>query len=402
MKLNTTALLLLFSIFSNQMSYTQDNAKLCSCQLLKETEENDAKVIEMAEYIETSFHNIETKGFNEKFDIKSFINNITDNQEIDLDDQYTLGFMKGIEDTGSALSKKIANLIEAGAYYNLINYQYSAEDMAYYFTFRLYSEETGINYHDYKVCSDGETVKFNDIYIYLTGEAFSKTLQRIFLLSKPTENNVSKLFGAKPNNGILTIVEAKKLAEEGKYEEAYTKISQMKGALAKAKFTLIIKASYASGYDDKLYEETLVEFAELYPNDPTLYLKQIDYNVLKGDYDMAIENIDKLMFETNDDFLNLMKANAYLAKEDFKNAEKHYKYMTENYPDLLEGYVGYMVSLNFQNRFEDILNVVKNLLEQDYDKDALLEFLEEKEPDGSNALEAFVSSKVYKKWKLKS
>ena len=168
------------------------------------------------------------------------------------------------------------------------------------------------------------------------------------------------------------------------------------------KFTLLIKANYASSFDDELYENTLKEYADLYPQDPTLYLKKIDYNIIKGDYNKAIQNIDKLIFETEDDFLNLIKANVYILDKDYKNAEIHYDYIVENYPDLLQGYIGYIIALNFQNRFEEIIVVIEDLIEQGYDKDALLDFLEEKEPDGTNELEAFVKSKLYKKWKRKS
>lgn len=402
MKFKSIIIFILLAFLSHQISYGQEKDKICLCKPLKETKENDAKVIEMAEYIENSFHELETKGFNEKFHVKSFINNITDSQDIDLEDQYTIGFMKGIEDTGKTLSQKIVNSIDAGEYYNLINYHYSIEDMTYYFTFRMFSEASGVNYHDYKVCSDGEDIKFNDIYVYLTGEEISLTFQRLFLLSKPSNKILSKVFGFNSGEDLYTLVEAKKLAEKGDYKGAYEKISEIKGAFGKEKFTLILRASYASSFNDKLYEKVLAEFAELYPKDPTLYLKLVDYYLLKGKYNLALVNVDKLIFETNDDFLNLIKGNIYLLKEEFKNAEKNFEYMTVNYPDLLEGYVGHMVSLNYQNRFEDTLSIVKNLLEQGYDKEALLEFIEEKDIEGHNALEAFVNSKVYQEWKRNS
>jgi tetratricopeptide (TPR) repeat protein len=401
MKLKTTMLLLLFVGYLHQTSYSQEDDQTCSCLNLKESEENNAKVIALAQDIETSFHQLDTKGFDEKFDIDAFIHNLTESEVINRNDAFTQGFIKGIENTGRQLSQQIVNSIESGTYYNLINYHYSIEDMAYYFTFRLYSEEIGVNYHDYKVCSDGENIKFNDLYIYLTGEPLSATMQRLFLLSKLTENTLSKTQNAK-DNSIKTIVEARKLAKEGNYEAAYNKMSQITGPMAKEKFNLIIKASYASAYNNEIYEKTLEEFESLYPNDPTLYLKQVDNYILKGNFDKAINNIDKLIYETSDDFLNLLKGNTYFMKKDYVQAEVHYKYMTENYPNLLEGYVGYMVSLNFQNRFDEIITVIEHLISEAYDKKVLLEFLEEKEPDGTNLLKAFVTSSTYKTWKRKA
>lgn len=402
MKLNTTIFLILLAICFSQISNSQEINQPCSCLLLEETEENDAKVIALGQYIETSLLNLSTEEFNEKFDIPSFINKIMSHNFIDKEDAFTQGFFKGMEGAGKKLSEQLVTSIEAGEYYNLINYKYDAEEMAYYFTFRLYSGETGVNYHDYKVCSNGESVKFNDIYIYLTGEPLTATLQRVFLLSQPNGENTSNSDKLKAKDNLTLLLESRKLDLQKNFEEAYNKISQITEPMANEKFILLIKATYASSFNDELYERALKDFADSYPDDPTLYLKSIDYNILKGNYNEAILNIDQLMAETDDDMLNLMKGNVYIEAKNYKKAETHYKYVTDNYPDLIDGYVGYIVSLNFQNRFEEIIPVIENLIEQEYDKNELLEFLEEKEPDGTNQLEAFVKSKVYKKWKRKS
>ncbi|WP_111683964.1 tetratricopeptide repeat protein [Winogradskyella tangerina] len=402
MKHNTILFALLLTLSLHQIGFTQDNNKDCSCQLLEETEENDAKVIALAEYIQDSFFEYEKTGFDEKFDKCSFENRIVSGYNIDTNDEFTKGFLSGINDTTKGLSQNILNAIENGAYYNLVNYQYSAEVMTYYFTFRLYSEDIGINYHDYQVCWDGEKFKFNDIYIYITGENISSTLRRVLLLSQPSKKTFKKLFNKNTGNEFIKLLEAKEFAEKGNFKKAYETIDELKGPFSKEKFVLLLKGNYASNYNDKIYEEDLVEFAELYPNDPTLYLKEIDFNILKGDFDKALQNVNKLEYETEDDFLNLIRGNLFMMSEDFEKAEKNYKYMIDNYPDLLEGYVGYIVSLNFQERFEEIISTVEILIEKGYEKKLLVDFLEEDEADGSNPLEAFLASKVYKKWKRKS
>ena len=60
-----------------------------------------------------------------------------------------------------------------------------------------------------------------------------------------------------------------------------------------------------------------------------------------------------------------------------------------------------MISLSYQNRFEDTLSIAQYLVDEGYDKEELTLFFEEKEPDGSNQLEAFVESEIYKAWKSK-
>ncbi|WP_179352470.1 tetratricopeptide repeat protein [Winogradskyella vidalii] len=401
MKLKTTISFLFFIVCSH-LSYSQEKPQICSCLLLKETEENDTKVIALAEYVEASLHNLSTDEFNEKFDVPSFINGVTNHQLIDSENSFTKNFMEGTSTIGKQLSQQLVNLIETGSYYNLINYRYNIVDRAYYFTFRLFSEETGVNYHDYKVCSNGETLKFNDIYIYLTGEPLSTTMQRIFLLSKPIGKEDAYALNSDNHRNVFLFLESQKLAKKGKYEAAFNTISKITSPMAEEKFTRLTKANYAMAYDGKMYEVLLEEYAEQFPKDPTLYLKLIDYYIVKGNFKLAIKNIDKLMYETDDDFLNLLKGNVYMLSEDYETAESHYGYIMQNYPDLFQGYIGYIVSLNFQNRFEDIIIVIEDLLEQGYDREALLEFIEESEADGSNQIDAFLSSKKYKKWKRKS
>ncbi len=381
------------------MLCAQVEEKKCLCSLLENTLENDKKVIELAEYIEASFHEYKIDSFLEKFNTSAFGEFIVKSDVIERDDSYTKGFLSSLPEVIDKLPKKIVNEMENGSIYNLINYQYNIVEQAYYFTFRIYSEETGINYHDYKVCSDGENVMVSDIYIYLTGEHLSETIQRMFLAAKPNNNVISKLFRLKQDNSIFLIVEAQRLSQEGKFKEAYDKISEVKGEFARDKFYLILKGTIASQFDDKLYEENLLEFSKLYPNDPTLYLKQIDYYILKENYPMVQEKIDRLIFETEDDFLNLMKARSYLFEEDYEKADFHFKYMIENYPDFIESYIGYINSLTYQKQFNEALKITDVLIEKGYEKQTLIDFFEEKELDGSNTLELLVESKAYKKWK---
>ncbi|RZN80903.1 MAG: hypothetical protein EVB11_11080 [Winogradskyella sp.] len=394
--LKKAALLFLFLIIS-LTSTSQENE--CKCSLLEYSEENSERVIALGELIENAFNESNTKPFVENFNKEAFNKNITKDSLIDDSDMYTKGFLKGLENTSNTLGERILSEIENGAYYNFISFEFNIPERAYYMTFRIYSEETGVNYHDYKICYDGENVMYNDIYIYLTGEHLSETFIRIFKASKPSKNKFVKLFKGEKTYPFAKVVKAQRLLKEGKAKEAFETISEVKGKDAKEKFFLILKGNIAAAYDDNLYKENLELFAELYPNDPTLYMKQIDYYILIGNYTKAIENIDKLMFETEDDFLNIMKANLYLNQTDYKNADVYYSYMIENYPFLAEGYIGHISSLTYQERYIDAINVISTLIEKGFDKNELSDFLESDDEQGINVLEALVLSDEYKAWK---
>ena len=170
MKLKYSISFLFLFIF--QLAVAFQGKSICSCELLKESKENDEKVSAIAQEIEASFLDLSIDGFKQYFDNESFKYNLLKGIDIDANDSYVKGFLNGVGKAGDKLALKVLNEIENGAYYNLINYRYNIVEKAYYFTFRMYSEETGINYHDYKVCSDGKNIKVNDIYIYLSGEHF--------------------------------------------------------------------------------------------------------------------------------------------------------------------------------------------------------------------------------------
>lgn len=390
-KITVTALFLILSCFHSLNAQSSDSK--CDCSLLKENKENNDKVILVGQFIEDSFNEESTDGFNEKFNVEAFGELVFIDEKIDTSDSYTKGFMQGLLGATQNLSDKILSEINNGSYYNFINYEYNIVEKAYYITFRIYSEETGINYHEYKLCTDGEDIMINDMYIYLTGEHLSETLKRIFLATKPNRKSKGK------KNNMSLVIESKKLLDAGDYKNAHKKISEIKGELAKEKFILLYKGLISSEFDEELYAQDLLEFAKYYPNDPTLYLKQIDYYFLKEDYKMVLEKIDKLMFETEDDFLNILKASVYLMSEDFENADINYKFMVENYPFLMEAYVGYISSLTYQGKYKDALVIADKLVDQGYDKEVLSDFFEEKDADGTNVLQPLVESKIYKEWK---
>jgi hypothetical protein len=57
--------------------------------------------------------------------------------------------------------------------------------------------------------------------------------------------------------------------------------------------------------------------------------------------------------------------------------------------------------LSQQQKFDDAVSVLDKLIERDYDKQLLIEYIEELDENGLNELESLANSKAYKKWKKK-
>ena len=144
---------------------------------------------------------------------------------------------------------------------------------------------------------------------------------------------------------------------------------------------------------------TLEELKEKHNNDPTMYLTLVDYYILKEEYDRAFDLIDNLQIETNDDFLYYMKGNVEFLSDDYESASNYYAYIIENYPDFFQGYAGYLIATTKQQKYDDAITVLNKLVELEYDKDAIIEYLEEDDETGINVLEDLVKSDAYKTWK---
>ena len=163
----------------------------------------------------------------------------------------------------------------------------------------LLPNDGGMNYHEYMLEKQNGKVQAVDIYIYLTGEKFSKTLRRMIIPTitvgnkklydklsqkeKDFADNVSQ-FGQYAN-----AVRTQKLALA---ESLYKKFPKsMKGS----KMILILQLQFAQlKGDDEIYAKTLTEFHRLYPNDPAMLLVSIDYYAIKEDHKKLVNAIKKL------------------------------------------------------------------------------------------------------------
>lgn len=92
MKLKYLTNILFLLIFQFVIAF-QDKS-ICSCELLKESKENDDKVSVIAQEIEASFHDLSTDGFNEYFDTESFKAKLIRNIDFNSNDPYIRGFFR--------------------------------------------------------------------------------------------------------------------------------------------------------------------------------------------------------------------------------------------------------------------------------------------------------------------
>ncbi len=366
---------------------------------IPENETNDTKVALLGQHIQNAIIESNSCDFMTLFDTKGFGSLVTkstiNNHKIKA---YREGFLKGFISNINAFPKKIIAEVEAGSYYDFVNYSYSSESSTYHMLFRIYSADTGINYHQYRVSQCNGKFTFNDIYVYLTGEELSKTLQRFYLYNMP-KKSLLDFFGKNNIHEFLKLVDGVNFYNQGEFKKAYHNMDMLKGDLKNDKFVLVVKAVCASNLSDDIYKKSIKNIISAYPDDATLYLSQIDYYLLNEDYHMALSLLEKLKEDTSDDFLELLMGNVEFQRMDYEKALKHFKTITKEYPDLFDGHSSMLTCLSLLKKFDECIKVLTTLVENGYAKTDVIGFVEETDDYNENILKDLAASEAFKKWK---
>lgn len=366
---------------------------------IPENETNDAKVAELGQHIQNTILERNADDFMNLFDTKGFGKLVTYSTKDDKSlNSYRDGFLKGFKSNIAVFPKKLIAEVEAGSYYDFVNYSYDNSMNTYYMLFRIYSAETGINYHHYRVSQLNGKLNFNDVYVYLTGEELSKTIERFYLYALP-KKSLFDFFGESNADEFVKLAQGVDFYNKGDFKNAFKKIDNLKGDLKNDKFVLVIKSVCASNINDALYKKSMKAIVDTYPDDPTLYLSQIDYYLLNGNYDKAQDLLEKLKYDTDDDFIDLLKGNIEFERMEYEKALGYFKNIAETYPDLFDGHSSMLTCLSLLKRFNACIDVLNFLVEDGYAKTDIIGFVEEVNGNNENILKDLASSKAFETWK---
>ncbi|WP_298904281.1 hypothetical protein [uncultured Psychroserpens sp.] len=401
MGLKKRLLFISVTLFSYLNSNAQNEAKEVRTDTVAYSAENTQKVLEFGEYISSTIHNNDPDAFILKLNDDTFFERILrSSPSLDRNDSFVKDLVLGMKQAMTSFPNEIISEVENGSYYDFISYRYDLSSQTYYALFRMYSAETGMNYHDYRIYKEGDEIQFSDMYVYLSGEHFTETLGRMMTITMPEK----KLFGlleSSENKESKELFRALLFNNKGNYVKAYEIMDGLKSDMAKEKFLLIFKALIASHIDEEKYLKSLEELINVHRDDPTIALNKIDYHIYKEEYFEAIQVINQLQNETEDDFLNYIKACVAFEDQNYDLALNFFKYTSENYPDFFEGQAGYLNTLVLMNNYPEAVEYLDFLVDEGYEKSSLIEYIVEDDEYGENILEAFSKSKDFKTWKKK-
>ena len=402
MEFKNITLLFSISIISIFTSNAQENLKESFKDTITYNEENTEKVIAFGSFIEASIHENNPDNYNSKFNKESFFENVFNYYpEINREDEFVKGFTNGLKKSLDSFPTRIITEVENGSYYDFINYSYDYESQTYYLLFRLYSLETGMNYHNYRIQKNKNKIEFSDIYVYVTGEFLADTIGRLLRYSIPEIEKEDDGKQYQIDKDSKTLFNAIMYNKSGLFDKAYEAMEKLESGLSKEKFVLILKTLMASQIDETKYLKSLEDLISTFPEDPTLALNRIDYHIFREEYFEAIQVINQLQNETEDDFLNFIKGTVAFQDGNYDLAFNMFSFIIEDYPGFFDGQVGYLNVLVMMENYADAIIYLDTLLAEGYDKSSLIVYLEEDDESGENILELFIQTEDFKAWKTK-
>lgn len=290
----------------------------------------------------------------------------------------------------NTINKKLKSFINtiyekerSGSHYDFINYS-QENDSIFYALFRFYSNEEGINYHQYKIKLVSEKFQIQDIYILLTGQYISESIT----------NSFQNVYKTESKTDVDLYQKFLVLNNTGRKKKAYEVICKIKDSTLLNKQLLVLKSKAASAVSEEAYKEAIKDILKKYPQDPCSTLLSIDYYYLTEDYNHLFRAIDALELYTDDDFLRFFKANFAFEIEEYRMAKEHYEYITKNFPAFLEADIMLLHTYHQLDESKNAIHLLSNMVAEGVPKKELVDLVK-------TDLHDFYKTKDFKTWKRK-
>ncbi|MFK7749928.1 MAG: tetratricopeptide repeat protein [Kordia sp.] len=382
--------------FCSLLSFSQETTEVFA----KNEDVNDEKVIAFGQRFSDSFYEEDSTFFMDNFNLDSFAKKVMSiNEEVSENiavKKFNSIFKDGVFfDKLHLFPQSIRKAIKEDASYGIVNYYYHLDERKYHLLFRMYSENIGVNYHDYQLSFENEEFQLQDVFVYTTGQYLSETYQDFYQLSIPSKD--TKITRQRLRS-LVFIRMYKNLIKMKRYDKAFNLIQNLKGEFTEKRIYHIIKIDIASKFNRVFHMQAIDELLKKFPNDPTTKLMAIDYYVMLKDYNATMQLLDELKETTEDDFIEYIRANAAWQFEDYELAEKAYAEIIKEYPNFENAKLNLLYLYDQLEKHEDNIVLLNRMIEsEEYLKKDLIEYID----DTSNEFINLPNARIYKRWKRK-
>jgi len=230
--------------------------------------------------------------------------------------------------------------------------------------YRLHGND-GLNYHDLELERYKGKVYIADIYIYASGENFSKTLSDLLEYKGESGLNEKKDF--------QDLLKIKELFTQGRNEEAKKYFDKLDPGFKNQRSVQFMYVMVCSKLDEEIYLKALNQFVSQYPNDANTSLLMIDVYFLRKDYAKAnlyVEKLDSII--NKDPYLDYYRALITKSLGDIKGATKYLENLCKNMPEFSGGVIELIANyldIEKYDKARDIINYYRN--QKKFDQETL-------------------------------
>ena len=221
-------------------------------------------------------------------------------------------FLQGMKskDPLKNIVAQLANSVRQGGSYLLVRTVVRGGEM--HAIFRLLDANQSLNYHDFRLIMDGNTAKADQMFVAATGESIADTLINSVGPTIRSQQSLSgKLTGeaAQKLNDLKQQGELMKAVQSNNPQEALRIYEGLPSELKDSKSVQLARVLANQSLSNDKYMAAMTDYANRFPNDPSVALMLFDRAVLKQDVAAVKECMVSLdQWTGGDDYLNLLAA----------------------------------------------------------------------------------------------
>jgi hypothetical protein len=210
--------------------------------------------------------------------------------------------------------------------------------------FRLLQPAGGVNYHEMQLTAgtDG-AVHIRDIYIYTSGRWLSESIRRSMLLEeglqKPAWQAAVKDGEKQLIQNTAALKNLDQEIEEGNFQAALDEYGLLPADLQQSLPLLLLRMGAAEQVDPAACQSAFGELRRLFPTNPAVDLKSIDYYYTARQFEEERKAIGRLDRRTGGDpYLQILIATSFLEQNDWAAAAEHADNAIQREPTLPGAY----------------------------------------------------------------
>jgi tetratricopeptide (TPR) repeat protein len=309
----------------------------------------DAAYVAFTEELEDGINSGDGSALDAHVDLERLIERCTRNTSAP--SNFAEGFAKGMRRSGVNMGKQLVEARDEESDFHLLRLRMDGGTP--HALYRVLSK-AGINYLDFELSKNAKgQVVIVDIYPHISGELFSETLRRMYLMAAAEAgyNLMDKLMGKDQDflKNFSKLQAMQRFTQEHKPAEVVKTFNELPPSLRQNKIFLLLRLTAASNLEEAEYQKAIAEFEKAFPNDASLALISIDGHMLRKDYAGVMKSIDRLDQRVKDPYLNYLRGSVMLEKEEGKEAHRFFQVAIDAEPTLVPPY-WVLIGLSLQDK----------------------------------------------------